>query len=94
MESALESASLATPRASALSTWLRLISNSLFALAALCGVSGVVVALRSAGSSPGLAVHAAVVDLREVAQGGCVPVTFKLLNQTNRPIRLLGAEEP
>ncbi len=94
MESALESTSLTRPRASALGTRLRLVSNSLFALAALCGVSGVVVAFRSAGGSPGLAVQAAVIDLGEVARGDRVPLNFKLFNRMNRPIRILGAEEP
>lgn len=94
MKSPLETAPIAAPHASALSTSRRLVSNSLFALAALCGVLAVVVALRSESSGPGLSAQAALVDLGEVAQGDRVPLTFKLLNRTQRPIRMLGADEP
>ena len=94
MESASETASVVAPRSNTQNRILRHISKVLFALAIVCVVLGVLMIFQSVTGGPGLTALAAFVDLGEVGQGETLAVIFKLLNRTNRPIRIIGAQEP
>ena len=92
METSQDTTAIASNPRGVANKFIRLISNCLFAVAALCGIFGVLMTSVSS-PDPGLTARSAEVDLADVTAGSKVPVKFALHNRTGKPIRLLGAED-